>query len=134
MNATSTSAPESATTLSTNDAAIIAAWDRRAAAFVELGGLPDPATTGDGTAEQSAQWAIIDAAEAEMCNAVAMTPRGAELQLWTAATYLFDSSEDEPPCYRADLDYFTEQADRRDWKDRLVIAALRSLRGQGGAA
>ncbi len=134
MAINSTSAPESATTLSTNDAAIIAAWDRRAAAFAELRGAPDPATTGTGTDEQNALWAIIDVAEAEICTSVASTARGAELQLWTASTYLFDSAEDEPPCYRADLAYFTEQADRRDWKDRLVIAALRSLRAQGGAA
>lgn len=127
---TSTIAPAKGALTSHHDAAIIAAWERRAAAFAELCGQPDPATTGTGTDEQSALWAIIDKAEAEICNAIAITPRGAEIQLWTATTYLFDSAEDEPPCYRADLDYFTEQGERRDWKDRLVIAALRSLAEQ----
>lgn len=135
MNADSISAPEGATTLSTkNDAAIIAAFERRAAAFAALGGLPDPATTGTGTDEQTGLWAIIDVAEAEICTSVATTARGAELQLWCAAVYQFDAAEDEGPCYCADLDYFTAQGDRRDWKDRLLIAALRSLRAQGGAA
>lgn len=135
MGINSTRAADGATTFTTkDDTAIIAAWDRRSAAFAELRGAPDPATTGTGTDEQNALWAIIDVAEAEISTSVASTARGAELQLWTAATYMFDSAEDEPPCYRADLDYFTEQADRRDWKDRLVIAALRSLRAQGGAA
>jgi len=131
MNADSISAPEGATTLSTkDDAAIIAAFARRAAAFAELGGLPDPATTGSGTDEQTTLWSVIDVAEAEICTGIATTARGAELQLWTAATYLFDTAEDEGPCYRADLDHFTAQGDRRDWKDRLVMSALRSLHAQ----
>lgn len=130
MKADSTCAPESATTLSTNDAAIIAAFARRAAAFAELGGLPDPATTGSGTDEQTTLWSVIDVAEAEICTGIATTARGAELQLWTAATYLFDTAEDEGPCYCADLDHFTAQGDRRDWKDRLVMSALRSLHAQ----
>lgn len=135
MGIISTPAPDGATTLSTkSDAAIIAAFDRRAAAFAELGGLPDPATTGSGSDEQTGLWAIIDVAEAEICTSVAATTRGAELQLWCVAVYQFDAAEDEGPCYRADLDYFTAQGDRRDWKDRLLIAALRSLRAQGGAA
>ncbi len=115
-----------------NDAAIISAWDRRAAAFLTVRELPDePAIGGGETPEQKAQWDIIDAAEAEIRNAVASTPRGAEIQLWTAATYIFDSADDEPPCYRGDLEYFEAQGDQRDWTDRLLIAALRSLREQG---
>lgn len=135
MKADSTSAPVGATTLSTNDdAAIIAAWDRRAAAFAALQELPDN-PRGDGeTPARHAQWDIIDVAEAEICTSVAATPRGAELQLWTAAAYQFDAAEDERPCYLGDLDHFTAQGDRRDWKDRLVIATLCSLRAQGCAA
>ncbi|KAE8236168.1 hypothetical protein A4X03_0g9533, partial [Tilletia caries] len=53
MGINSTPAPDGATTLSTkDDAAIIAAFDRRAAAFAELGGLSDPATTGNGSDEE----------------------------------------------------------------------------------
>lgn len=117
-----------------DDAAILAAWDRRAAAFLAVRALPDDSTTGGETDAQAAQWAIIDAAEAEIVTSVATTARGAESQLWCAAVYQFDSAEDEGPCYRADLDYFTAQGDRRDWKDRLLIAAIRSLRAIGGAA
>ncbi len=129
MGADSTRAPEGATTFTNkDDAAIIAAWDRRAAAFASLQALPDN-PRGDGeTPERHAQWAIIDVAEAEICTSVATTPRGAELQLWCAAVYQFDAAEDEGPCYRGDLDYFTAQGDRLDWKDKLLIAAMRSLR------
>lgn len=135
MGIISTPAPDGATTFTNkDDAAIIAAFDRRAAAFAKLGGLPDPVTTGTGTDEQTGLWAIIDVAEAEICTSVATTARGAELQLWCAAVYQFDAAEDEGPCYRADLDHFTAQGDRRDWKDRLLIAAFRSLRAQGSAA
>lgn len=116
------------------DAAILAAWERRAAAFAALQELPDNPRGNGETPERHAQWDIIDVAEVEICNAVASTPLGAELQLWCAAVYQFDTAADEGPCYRGDLDYFSQQADRRDWKDRLVIATLRSLRAQGGAA
>lgn len=132
MDINSTPAPDGATTFTNkDDAAIVAAFDRRAAAFAAVRALPDDPTTGGETDEQSAQWSIIDVAEAEICTSVATTPRGAELQLWTAAVYQFDAAEDEGPCYRADLDYFTAQGDRPDWKDRLLIATLRSLREQG---
>lgn len=117
-----------------DDSAIFDAFHRRAAAFVTLAGLPDTDTTGGSTPEQAAQWSIIDVAEAEICTSVATTARGAELQLWTAATYQFETAEEEAPCYRADLAYFTAQGDRRDWKDQLLIAAIRSLRAIGGAA
>lgn len=132
MNATnSTTAPAKGTLTSKDDAAILAAWDRRATAFLAARALPDDSTTGGETDGQSAQWAIVDAAEAEIRAAIASTPRGAEIQLWTAATYIFDSADDEPPCYRGDLEYFEAQGDQRDWTDRLLIAALRSLREQG---
>lgn len=135
MNGVSSRAPDGATALSTNgDTAIIAAFERRAAAFTTLDGLPDPATTGAGSPEQEAQWAIIDAAEAEICASVATTARGAELQLWTTAVYQFDAAEDEGPCFHANLDHFTAQGDKLDWKDRLFIAALQSLRAMGGGA
>lgn len=128
---TSTIAPAKGALTSHDDAAIIAAFDRRAKALAILQELPDNPQGQGETPERLAQWAIVDAAEAEIFNAVAVTPRGAELQLWTAAAHMFDTAEDEAPCYRADLEYFEAQGDNRDWKDRLVIAALRSLREQG---
>ena len=133
MKADSISAPEGATTFTNNDAAITAAWDRRATAFLAVRALPDDPATGGETDEQSEQWAIIDAAEAEIRSGVATTARGAEIQLWCAAVYQFDDAEDEAPCYRGDLDYFIAQGDKRDWKDRLLLAALRSLRDQKDA-
>lgn len=134
MGADSTRAPDGATRFTSHDdTAIIAAWDRRAAAFESLQGLPEN-PRGDGeTPERHAQWAIIDVAEAEICASVATTARAAEIQLWCAAVYQFDTAEDEAPCYRGDLDYFTAQGDRLDWKDKLLIAALCSLRAIGGA-
>lgn len=133
MDGVSTRAPEGATTFTNNDAAITAAWDRRAAAFLAVRALPDDPTTGGETDEQSAEWAIIDAAEEDIRSSVAATSRGAEIQLWCAAVYQFDDAEDEAPCYRGDLDYFIAQGDKRDWKDRLLLAALRSLRAQQDA-
>jgi hypothetical protein len=135
MGTPSTTAPEGATTLSTKpDAAILAAWDRRAAAFEALRRLPIDAATGGSTPEQDEHWAIADAAEAEICAAVATTPRGAELQLWVAATYVFDTAEDEAPCYRADLDWLNTKFAGLDWTHKLMVATIRSLRAMGGEA
>ena len=134
MKADSTRAPDGATTFTNNDAVITAAWDRREAAFAAVRAMPDDPATGGETDEQSEQWAIIDAAEAEIRSSVATTARGAEIQLWCAAVYQFDDAEDEAPCYRGDLDYFVAQGDKRDWSDRLLIATLQSLRAMGGAA
>lgn len=132
MGTDSTTAPNGATTLTTNpDAAILAAFERRAIAFEATRALPCDPVTGGESDEQSEQWAIIDAAEEEMRSTIATTPRGAELQIWLAATYVFDSDKDEPRCYTADLEYFEAQGNKRDWTDRLMIAALRSLREQG---
>jgi hypothetical protein len=130
---TSTTAPAKDALTSNDDAAIIAAWERREAAFVKARGLPDQPTRGAMTPEQAECWDIIDAAETEIFNAVACTPRGAELQLWTAAAYLLDSAlfdgfEDEQHYYRADLEHFVSQGEKRDWGDRLLIAALSSIR------
>jgi hypothetical protein len=116
-----------------NDAAIISAWERRLAAFDVLQELPDNPQGEGETPERAAQWAIVDAAEAEIQSAVACTPRGAELQIWTSVTFLFDSAEDEAPCYRADFDYFAAKGDALDWTERLLLAAIRSLRAMGGA-
>src|SRR3546814_6875673 len=95
MGINSTPAPDGATTFTNNDAAILAAWDRRAAAFAILQALPDN-PRGDGeTPERHAQWAIIDAAEAEIRSSVATTARGAEIQLWCAVVYQFDDARSE---------------------------------------
>ncbi|MGH6697588.1 hypothetical protein [Sphingopyxis sp.] len=135
MGINSTRAPDGATTFTNQaDPAIIAAFDRRATAFLAVRALPDDPTARGETDEQSAQWAIVDAAEKEICNAVAATPRGAELQLWTAVVYLFTDAEDEAPCFRADLGWFNAKFDRLDWQEKLTVAALRSLREIGGAA
>src|SRR3546814_17834215 len=106
MGINSTPAPDGATTFTNNDAAILAAWDRRAAAFAILQALPDN-PRGDGeTPERHAQWAIIDAAEAAIRSSVAATASGAAIQLWCDVVYLFDVSEDEAPRFRRSLIYF----------------------------
>lgn len=134
MNGLSTRAPDGATALSTkDDAAIIAAFDRLAAAFLAIIDLLRDPTGRDSDKDQAPYWAIIDAAEEEMRTTVAVTPRGAELQMWLPLTYLFVDAEDEGPGYRAALEYFEALGDQRDWTDRLIFAALRSLRAMQAA-
>src|SRR3546814_15551990 len=93
MGINSTPAPDGATTFTNNDAAILAAWDRRAAAFAILQALPDnPRGDGEPT-ERHAQWAIIDAAEAEIRASVATTASGTAMPLSCAGFYPFEDAQ-----------------------------------------
>lgn len=135
MGADSTRAPVGATTLTTqDDAAIFAAWDRRAAAFATLQELPNN-VRGDGeTPERHAQWAIVDDAETEIHAAVAATPRGLELQLWTALHNHYQDAEAAEAASRGDLDWFNANDSELDWPDKLFVAAMRSVRAMHDAA
>lgn len=130
----STGAPESATTLSTkDDAAILAANQRRLAAYAEMDRLAAASIDNRSPAEE-AQWAIIDAAELVMMSSVATTPRGLEAQLWTALHNFYQDAEPAAAANRADLDWFNAKHEDLDWSDKLFVAALRSVRAMGEAA
>lgn len=131
MKADSISAPNGATTLSTNDdAAIIAAWERHKAAHAVYAALPfgDGLPLGSYTPEEQEQWDVIDAAEAVIKDNVATTPAGIEIQLWVSLAHNLSDQVDEQAAHDRDLDYFLADEGRFDWTDRLVIAAIRSLR------
>jgi hypothetical protein len=131
MGADSTLAPPSATTLTTNDdAAIFAAWDRRKAAYAKLEELRPEDISADYTPEERDQFGILDAAEETIRSSTATTARGVELQLWTGLYHLFAKGEASAAALNGDLAWFDANEDEPDWSDRLVIAAIRSLRAQ----
>lgn len=134
MNADSISAPEGATTFTNNDAAIIAAWDRMIAAYATYDNLAEHTGEGAYSAEEQAQWDIIDAAELVIYNAVASTPRGAELQLWAAVNNTLTERDACAAALRQDLAWFDANGEGLDWTERNLISVLRSLRAIGGAA
>jgi hypothetical protein len=117
-----------------DDADILAAWDRITAAHAALGICPDHTGPGAYSAEQRAHWDTIDAAEEEIRTATAETPQGAEIQLWTGLIHLMNEADAEAAILRRDLAWFDERDDAFDWYERLLLAGLRSLRAQGGAA
>jgi len=132
MEADSTRAPAGATTLTTkDDAAIMSAWGRRSIAYALY-------SSADHDSDDLQPLTIVDTAENEIRRAVASTPLGVEIQLWTA---LFHSdfaltNADAAALNIMDLDHFTAREGDWDWKDRLILAALNSLRSMraGGAA
>lgn len=108
-----------------SDSAILAAWERRVAAHSMI-------TAGEvGASDDAADphWAIVDECDKLIHSTVAQTPRGIEVQIWTA---LHNSSAyvkvEEQAILAMDLDYVSEHVKDFDWDARAMIAAIRSLR------
>jgi hypothetical protein len=106
------------------DATIMAAWCTRKAAFQRFNALPfdEPMAP-----DEAAEWAIIDAAEETIRSAVATTPAGAAVQLWTHLSHRLTKRADDEAAQKADLAYFADDT-HLDWTERLTLAALRSKR------
>lgn len=108
-----------------SDSAILAAWERRVAAYnvINRGELRGSVCTA------APYWAIVDECDKLIHSTVAQTPRGVEVQIWTA---LHNSSAyvkvEEQAILAMDLDYVSEHAKDFDWDARAMIAAIRSLR------
>ncbi len=117
------------------DAAILAAWDKRGAAYATYETLAEHTGDGPYSPEEQAQWDIIDMAELLIRNVPAKTVRGAEIQLWCAFYHIVGAQAGETnAALRADLEWFEGRDDDLDWSEKLVVSAIRSLRAIGGAA
>lgn len=116
------------------DDAILAAWGRRSVAHAIYNVLPFK-DEGEGyTAEEQVHIDTIDEAEGVIRNAIATTSRGVEIQLWVAFNHMVSKREDDEAVNIMDLDWFLMDETRFEWPERLIIAALKSLRAMGGAA
>lgn len=110
-----------------DDADILAAWGRYQAAReaydcdTPLG--EDPATEME-----------MNDAEEVIRSTIAATPKGAEIQAWIALAHVASGRDADEAAYRGDLAWFDQRDNERDWVERLLLATIRSLRAQGGAA
>ena len=133
MTVDSTRAPAGATVLTKDkpDADLIGAWGRRSIALATFIGLPSVGEKGHDRAAEEAELAIVDAAEKEICSAVATTTFGVEVQLWTAFFHadVVTKPGDDEAANVMDIDHFIPKEADFEWRDRLILAALRSLRG-----
>jgi hypothetical protein len=118
-----------------DDADILAAWGRRSLAHASYVMLPfSDCPSAAYTPEEREQVEIMDAAEIAIREAVATTPRGVSIQLWTALAHIEQDRDTETALNIMDLDWFLIDEGRFDWNVRLIIAALKSLRAMGGVA
>lgn len=111
------------------DALLQRAWADRRAAYDRYNALPadDDWDEADGeTPAGRAEWAKIDAAELTIRTAIASSPRGTAIQLWTALQHCISDRPDEAAVLRRDLHWFDDD-EARDWHVRLILSALRSL-------
>lgn len=120
-------APTSTIAPAKDDAAILAAWGRYQAAR-ETYGRDTP------LGEDPALEKEINDAEAVIQSTIAGTPKGVEIQAWLALAHIATGRDADEAAYRGDLAWFDERDHERDWVERLLLAAIRSLRAIGGAA
>jgi hypothetical protein len=126
---------DTSTTAPAPDAAILAAWGHRSVASAIYSGLPfSDCPNAAYTPEEKEQVDIMDAAEEVIRAAVATTPQGVAVQLWTALAHIEQDRDPETAINIMDLDWFLLDEGRFDWSTRLILAALKSLRAMGGAA
>ena len=115
----------------TKDTAILAAWGRRSVAYALY-------NAADHDPDNLAPLTTVGTAENDIRKAVATTPLGVEIQLWTALfhTNLVLRGAASEAANIMDLDFFMANESDHDRKDRLILAALSSLRSMriGGAA
>lgn len=114
------------------DAALEAAWQRRAAAYERYNALPDFSEPGEAyTPQEAACWAAIAEAEEIIRATVARTPGGVAIQLWTLLAHCTSSREDDAAVTRRDLAHFDRAGKGLDSNERLALSALRSLEAMG---
>jgi len=112
------------------DAQIIAAWDRRVAAYRTYNSTPVSDVNDDGADELF--WPVVDQCDALIHNTTASTALGVEIQIWVG---LHNSAAWTSPQENAflarDLAFMEEHEAEFDWNVLPVIAAIRSLRAMG---
>lgn len=116
------------------DAHIVAAMARYRAARATYNALPnsdDPDVSE--TPEERAQWEHMDAAESEIMERVATTPRGVEAKLWLALMHFESPYAREQAALAGDLDFFRAREESLDWGERLIVSAIASLRSMAAA-
>lgn len=111
------------------DFAIERAWFRRAAAYAAF--VSDP----EWEDNDKRYWSVIDQQEEIIRAHVAATPRGVLIQLWCALSHSTGAYtlEQDQAVTRGDFDAVEAMGSQMDWSDRLLLAALRSLKEMGAA-
>lgn len=122
--------PAGALAASTVDAQIVAAWERKVAAYRAYNSTPVHNVDVDGADENF--WPVIDQCDKIIHAATATTPLGVELQIWTglqnSSAY---TTEEERAILSRDLAYLEQHKQAFDWDAQPMIAAIRSLRAMG---
>jgi hypothetical protein len=131
MKPDSITPPAGATTLTTNpDAAILAAWERLSANRMAGAELNDESPGYD--EEEERLWTAIGKDEKLICESVAKSLVGAEIQLGCILSHDVATCRDESAVMRRDLQYFDNNEVRFDLAPLIALQAIRSLRAIGG--
>lgn len=113
----------------TPDASIMDALSSYREARATYNALPHSNVEGqDYTPAELAEWARMDAAEAEIRHRIATTPKGVEAKLWLALMHTQALKDDDDAAAAGDLAYFQAKESDLEWNERLILSAIASLR------
>lgn len=116
----------------TNDAALIAAWERYTVARAVFSVLPvgECAEGEHHTPAELEQLAIIEPAEKEIAAALPTTLRGLEIKLWFALAQNINQSEVDVLCALREAERHFRESGELDWCDKIVFTTIQALRAQ----
>jgi len=112
------------------DAELVAAWERRKAAFACYNALPFADEPGGDEEAEKGLWAIIDAAEEVIYQTPAKTPDGVSFKLLASLGHTFTDKKHSDAANVGDLLALVVE-DGLDWNEKLILSALRSLKTMG---
>lgn len=115
----------------TADAAILAAQERRATAYLAMAMLKPDCRSGTGCAstEELKLLREINVAEEILAASVATTPAGVQAQVWAGLyrTLSCAKADDDRAVLSGDLNHLEGLGAQLDWNTRLILSGLRSL-------
>lgn len=116
------------------DSVILSAWERWKETSALYNSAPFSSEASTETAEEEALCAAMDAQEREILGTVAVSPRGAAIQLLCSMLYSADcgTAELHGKIVAEDIAFLTSVEDDFDHQTRMVLAALRSLKMMKG--
>ena len=122
--------------VATADAAILAAWEMRKAAYAAIDAMPEAKRSESGrlSPDEKLLWAGIEHAENLIAGTTATGAEAIEAKLWTGLYHTIGEpvAHEGQALLRGDLEALDAMGDALDLHVRSILSAIRSLWDMGG--